>query len=211
MKLYDYFRSSAAYRVRIALNLKGLSAERAFVHLVQNGGEHLKPDYLARNPQGLLPALELDDGNILTQSVAILEYLEETHTEPALLPADPVERAKVRAVALAVACDIHPLNNLRVLNYLKGPLGQDQAAVDTWYRHWITTSFAAIEQMVGDGPFCFGDKPTLADVCLMPQLFNARRFNTELSPYPRILTVEANCAQLEAFAAAHPGRQPDAE
>jgi maleylacetoacetate isomerase len=211
MKLYDYFRSSAAYRVRIALNLKGLSAERAFVHLVRDGGEHLKPDYLTRNPQGLLPALELDDGSILTQSMAILEYLEETHPEPALLPRDPVGRARVRAVALAVACDIHPLNNLRVLNYLKGPLGQDQAAVDAWYRHWITVSFAAIEQMVGNGPYCFGNRPTLADVCLIPQVFNARRFNTELSPYPRILAVEASCTRLDAFAAAHPSNQPDAE
>ena len=211
MKLYDYFRSSAAYRVRIALNLKGLSAERAFVHLVRNGGEHLKSGYLERNPQGLLPALELDDGSVVTQSLAILEYLEEVYPEPPLLPADPLMRARVRAIALAVACDIHPLNNLRVLNYLKGPFGQDQATVDTWYRHWISAGFAAIERMVGQERYCLGDTPSLADVCLIPQLFNARRFNTDLSPYPRILAIEANCVRLEAFAAAYPGKQADAE
>lgn len=211
MKLYDYFRSSAAYRVRIALNLKGLDAEREYVHLVRDGGAHRKADYLAHNPQGLVPALKLDDATVLTQSLAIMEYLEEMHPEPAILPGDAQGRAKVRALAQIVACDIHPLNNLRVLNYLKAPLGHDQDTVNTWYRHWIATGFEALEQMIGTGGFCYGSSPGMADICLVPQVFNARRFDVDLTPYPGIVAVDARCAGLEAFDRAQPASQPDAE
>lgn len=209
MKLYTYFRSSAAYRVRIGLNLKGLAWEAVPVHLTRDGGEQKKPAFLALNPQGLVPALE-DAGAVLTQSLAILEYLEETHPEPALLPADPLLRARVRAFALGIACDIHPLNNLRVLNYLKGPLGHTEEEVAVWYRHWVETGLAALERMVQPGPFCFGDRPTLADVCLVPQMANARRFNSDLSACPTLVAIDAHCQSLPAFAAAHPDRQPDA-
>jgi maleylpyruvate isomerase len=212
MKLYTYFRSSAAYRVRIALNLKGLTPAMVPVHLAKDGGEQTKPDYLAKNPQGLVPALELDDGTVLTQSLAIIEYLEQIRPTPALIPADPVLAAKVRAVALAIACDIHPLNNLRVLNYLKRPLGHGQSVVDAWYRHWILEGgLQAVERMIPGGPFCFGAAPTLADVVLVPQVFNARRFSVAIDHLPKVLAADAACAGIEAFAKAHPSRQPDAQ
>lgn len=212
MKLYSYFRSSAAYRVRIALNLKGLAAEIVPVHLLKDGGEQKLPAYLAKNPQGLVPAVELDDGTVLTQSLAIIEYLERIVPEPRLIPADPVLAAKVRAVALAVACDTHPLNNLRVLTYLKGPLGHSQADADGWYRHWVLEGgLEAVERMIPGTPFCFGDAPTLADVVLVPQVANARRFNVAIDHLPKILAADAACAGLDAFARAHPSRQPDAQ
>lgn len=210
MKLYSYFRSSAAYRVRIALNLKGVAAEIVPVHLVRGGGEQRVPAFLAKNPQGLVPALELDDGTVLTQSLAIIEYLEAIRPAPALIPADPVLAAKVRAVALAIACDTHPLNNLRVLDYLKGPLGQAQTQVDAWYRHWVLKGgLEAVERMIEGAPFCFGSAPSLADVVLVPQVFNARRFKVPLDHLPKVLAADEACAGLDAVARAHPDRQPD--
>ncbi|WP_431024796.1 maleylacetoacetate isomerase [Halomonas sp. H5] len=210
--LYGYFRSSAAYRVRIALNLKGLAYDQAPVNLVK--GEQRFDAFLARNPQGLVPALVTDDGARLTQSLAICEYLDERYPEPALLPADAAGRARVRALAQSVACEIHPLNNLRVLKYLTGELGLDEAAKMTWYRHWITEGFAALEAQLsreaGSGDFCHGDTPGLADLCLVPQVFNAERFACDLAPYPRIRRIVANCRALDAFARAAPEAQPDA-
>ena len=212
MKLYGYFRSSAAYRVRIALALKGIAVEAASIHLVKDGGQQMKPDYLARNPQGLVPALELDDGTIITQSLAIIEYLDSIAPEPRLIPQDPVEAAQVRAVALTIACDIHPLNNLRVLNYLKGPLARSQDEVDRWYGHWMLKGgLEAVEALIEDGRFCFGDRPSLADVCLIPQVFNARRYKIDISHLKKIVRIDSHCADIAAFAAAHPSRQPDAE
>jgi maleylacetoacetate isomerase len=204
MKLYDYFRSSAAYRVRIALNLKGATYERHEVHLVRNGGEHLTPTYRAINPQARVPALELDGATILTQSPAILEWIEENYPEPPLLPEDPVLRARVRAVTAIVSCDIHPLNNLAVLNYLRDQLGHDQETVNSWYRHWVEEGFRAIESLVEGKPFCFGDRPSLADVALVPQVYNARRFNVSLDPFPRIAHIDAVCMAIKAFADAAP-------
>ena len=214
MKLYDYFRSSAAYRVRIALNLKGIEPdERTFVHLRM--GSQRAQDYLALNPQGLVPALALDNGSVLTQSLAVIEYLDETHGEPPLLPHDPTGRARVRAIALSIACEIHPLNNLRVLNYLIGTLGASREQKDGWYRYWIDVGFEAIEKTLArdgaTGRFCHGDTPTLADICLVPQMANARRFEIDLSPYPTLIRIESACNALPAFAAAAPARQPDAE
>jgi maleylacetoacetate isomerase len=213
MKLYDYFRSSAAYRVRIALNLKGVAPERAFVHLRR--GAQRDAGYLDLNPEGLVPLLVTDDGTALTQSLAIIEWLEETHPSPPLLPAAPLERARVRAVALAIACDIHPLNNLRVLKYLTGTLGADDAARDAWYAHWCAVGLQALEARLAreaaTGRCCHGDTPTLADVCLVPQLANARRVDLDLAPFPTLLRIEAACLALPAFAAAAPSRQPDAE
>ncbi|MBF8222531.1 maleylacetoacetate isomerase [Halomonas sp. 328] len=210
--LYGYFRSSAAYRVRIALNLKGLAHDQAPVNLVK--GEQRGEEYLARNPQGLVPALVTDDGVRLTQSLAICEYLDERYPDPALLPADAAGRARVRALAQSVACEIHPLNNLRVLKYLTGELGLDEAAKMTWYRHWIAEGFAALEAQLsreaGSGDFCHGDTPGLADLCLVPQVFNAERFECDLAPYPRIRRIVANCRALDAFAQAAPEAQPDA-
>lgn len=212
MILYDYFRSSAAYRVRIALELKGLKVEHRPVHLLRGGGEHFHPDFLAKNPQALVPALELDDGAVLTQSLAIIEFIETLRPAPPLIPQDPVLAANTRAVALAIACDTHPLVNLRVLNYLKDALKASPGALEAWRRHWfLKGGLEAVEQLIEPAPFCFGPEPTLADVCLIPQLFSARRFATPLDHLPRILSVEAACAKLPAFQAAHPSRQIDAE
>jgi maleylacetoacetate isomerase len=213
MKLYGYFRSSAAFRVRIALNLKNFAYEQVPVHLRR--GEQSAAAYAALNPQGLVPALE-DAGRLLTQSLAIIEYLEETRPIPPLLPPDPAGRARVRAMGLAVACDIHPLNNLRVLNYLKGPLKATAEQEAAWYRHWIRIGFDGIEGMLADpatGRFCHGPRPTLADVCLVPQVFNAKRYysDDELRPWPRIGAIFAACMELPAFDQAQPAKQPDAE
>ena len=214
MKLYGFFRSSAAYRVRIALNLKGLAYDAAPVHLSRGGGEQKAPAYRKVNPQALVPALE-DGGLTLTQSLAIIEYLEETHPSPPLLPKTPAARARVRALALAIACEIHPLNNLRVLNYLSGPLKLDEDVRRTWYHHWIAEGLQPLEAMLAGssetGKFCHGDAPGMADCCLVPQLANARRFKCDVSPYPTLLAIEKNCQALEAFQRAAPERQPDAE
>jgi len=218
MRLYTYFRSSAAYRVRIALNLKGLAYEAVPVHLLRNGGEQHQPTYRAVNPLGLVPALADADGSLLTQSLAIVEYLEETCPSPALLPTGAVARARVRAFAQGIACDIHPINNLRILNYLRGPLCQQEEQVSGWIRHWVETGLAALEGMVdrpghvpAEGRFCFGDSPGMADLCLVPQLFNARRSGCDLSACPTLVAIDAHCRSLPAFADAAPDRQPDAQ
>jgi maleylpyruvate isomerase len=212
-QLYTYFRSSAAYRVRIALHLKDLTFESIPVHLVRHGGEQHGADYARINPAHLVPAL-VDGDDTLSQSLAIIEYLEETHPTPALLPLDAAGRARVRALAQTVACDVHPLNNLRVLRYLTQELHIDEAAKIKWIQHWITLGFAAFEaQLVSSartGEFCHGNTPTLADCCLIPQLYNARRFDTPLEAYPNLLRVEAACLALEAFQNARPEAQPDA-
>ncbi|MEQ6291507.1 maleylacetoacetate isomerase [Vogesella sp. GCM10023246] len=208
--LFGYFRSSAAYRVRIALNLKGLDYHQQPVSLVK--GEQRGDDYLALNPQGLVPAL-LDNGVLLTQSLAICEYLDDAYPDtPALLPAAPVLRAQVRAVAQSIACDIHPLNNLRVLNYLKNELLLEDDARNAWYQHWVSAGFAALERQLAAsaGQYCFGDVPTLADACLLPQVFNAQRFNVDMAAYPLLAGIAGRLEQLPAFAAAHPSQQPDA-
>ncbi len=214
MKLHTYFRSSAAYRVRIALHLKGLDYEAVPVHLVRGGGEHRQPAYLGLNPAGLVPALE-DAGQVLTQSLAIVEYLEETHPQPALLPAAALDRARVRAIAQVIACDIHPVNNLRVLQYLTRELGASEEQKNAWYRHWVGVGMQAVEAMLaGDartGAFCHGDTPGLADCCLVPQVFNARRFNCPLDDLPTIRRIVDACEQLPAFQKAAPAAQPDAE
>lgn len=213
MQLYGYFRSSATYRARIALNLKGIEYRLMVCHLRK--GEQRDPAYLALNPQGLVPALATDDGAVLTQSLAIIEYLDETHPQPPLLPDDPIGRARVRSLAQLIACEMHPLNNLRVLKYLKAPLGHDQSTIDAWYRYWVAAGFDALEQrLAGEaatGAFCHGDRPTLADVCLVPQVTNARRFDCDLEPYPTIRRIDAACLELAPFQAAAPERQPDAE
>lgn len=212
MKLFGYFRSSAAYRVRIALNLKGIAAEQSFVHLGK--GEHKLPDFGGVNPQRLVPVLQ-DGENLLIQSLAILEYLEETHPVPPLLPADPAGRARVRGLAQIVACEIHPLNNLRVLNYLTGELAVSEEEKLAWYRHWMAEGLEALEALLAGSPetgrFCHGDSPGMADACLVPQLFNARRFDCPLSQYPTLLSIDAACDELPAFRDASPGLQPDAE
>lgn len=211
MKVYTYFRSSAAYRLRIALNLKGLSGDMVSIHLQKDGGQHRKPEYRAINPQMRVPALKLDSGEVLTQSLAIIEYLDEVDPQPPLLPRDPVERAKVRALALAIACDIHPLNNLAPLRYLKNELGQEQSKIDAWYHHWILEGFEALESMVRPGPYASGSEVTLADVCLVPQIYNARRFKVPLDRFPKLVAIDAACAKLPAFEQARPENQPDAE
>lgn len=209
LKLYTYFRSSAAFRVRIALHLKGLAYEPQFVHLRR--GEQHTPGYRALNRQGLVPTL-VHAGQVLHQSLAIIEYLEEQFPEPRLLPVSPVERAQVRALALAVACDIHPLNNLRVLQYLEQGLGRSQSERDAWYRHWISEGFRALEVMLASsGPYCYGATPTLADCCLVPQVWNALRFECDLAPCPRVRHIHATCMQHPAFVAAAPECQPDFE
>jgi maleylpyruvate isomerase len=211
VKLYSYFRSSAAYRVRIALNLKGLPYEMDFVHLTKDGGRQHSAEFNAINPAKLVPALRLDSGDVLTQSLAIIDYLDETHPQPPLLPVDPVQRAKVRAVALTIACDIHPIDNLRVLQYLKRTLKHEQSDIDAWYHHWIIQGFNAIEAAIAPGPHCFGAQVTLADICLVPQVFNARRLNVPLEAFPKIVAVESACLKLAAFDKARPENQPDAE
>jgi maleylacetoacetate isomerase len=204
--LYDYHRSSAAYRVRIALNLKGVDYESRPVNLLESAQRG--DDYRELNPQGLIPMLEID-GHRLTQSLSIIVYLDQVFPDPPLVPRDPADGAHVRAMALAVACDIHPLNNLRVLKYLKGQLGRSQEEVDAWYAHWITEGLSGLEAIAkaGAGRFLFGDAPTIADVCLVPQLYNARRFNVPLDDYPTLLRADENANALDAFAAAHPDRQ----
>ncbi len=214
LNLYTYFRSSAAFRVRIALEWKGLAFHSIPVHLLREGGGQHAPEYVARNPQRLIPALDVD-GRMLTQSLAILEYLEETHPQPPLLPPDAIGRARVRALCAAVACDIHPLNNLRVLRYLSSTLGIDEPRRDAWYRHWIEIGFEAIERLLQrdrpPGPYCHGETPTLADCCLIPQVFNANRYRIPLDPYPTIRAIHDACLRLEAFQRAAPQAQPDAE
>ena len=214
MKLYSYFRSSAAYRVRIALNLKGLAYEYAPIHLLRDGGQQLKPDYRELNPDGIVPTF-IDGDDVLTQSLAIIEYLEETHPEPTLLPGTPLDRAFIRSVALQIACEIHPVDNLRVLKYLKHTLKVGDEAKDAWYRHWLESGFDSLEKRLANdsrvGKLCFGDTPTLADLCLVPQVFNAQRFNLDMSRYPTIERIADHAAQIDAFARAAPGQQPDAE
>jgi maleylacetoacetate isomerase/maleylpyruvate isomerase len=207
VRLYTYFRSSAAYRVRIALHLKGASYEAVSVNLLK--GEQREADYQAVNPQRRVPSLDIG-GTTLIQSPAILEYLDEIYPEPPLLPMGAVNRAKVRAIASLIACDIHPLNNSGTLAYIKKRLGHDQAAADEWYAHWVREGFETIETLLGPGPYAFGSKVTLADVYLVPQVFNARRFNVPLDAYPKIVAVDAACAELKAFQDAAPDNQPDA-
>jgi len=206
--LYTYYRSGAAHRVRIALALKGISYQSVAIHLVR--GEQLRPEYRAINPQARVPAFQLPSGEILLQSPAILEYLEETAPKPPLLPADPIARAKVRAVAAIIGCDIHPINNVAVLNALRA-LGQGPDAVQTWIADWINRGFTAVEQLIGAEDWCFGAGPGLADIFLVPQIFSARRFKLDLAPYPRIRRIEALAAAHPAFTAAAPEHQPDAE
>ena len=201
--LYDYYRSSAAYRVRIGLNLKGVAYDSVDVSLLN--GDQRSPEHLARNPQGFVPVLDVGEG-VLTQSLAILDYLDAKHPEPRFVPADPLARSRTLAMALTVACDIHPLNNLRVLNHLKRELSIEEQARNDWYRHWVVQGFDALEQMAGEGPFLGGDAPDMADICLIPQLFNARRFEVDLTPYPKLVAADAAAQRLEAFAAAHPDR-----
>jgi len=212
VKLYTYFRSSAAFRVRIALNLKGLSYEPRFVHLAR--GEHRQPEYAALNPQALVPALA-DEGGLLTQSLAIIEYLEEKHPSPPLLPKDLLGRARVRSLSLLIACEIHPLNNLRALQYLVNELGHSEEDKNRWYQHWIRDGMAKFEADLvrgrAAGRFCHGDIPTMADCCLVPQIFNARRFKCDLAHAPTALRVFEECMKLEAFQRAQPASQPDAE
>ena len=202
--LYSYWRSSAAYRVRIALALKGLPYDTTYVHLVNGGGEQHSPEYKSLNAQGLVPS-------VLTQSLAIIEYINDCHPGTPLLPLAPFARAKVRAMAQAIACEIHPINNLRVLKYLRTSVGLDDDAVNSWYQHWVSEGLGALELMVGDDGFCYGNTPLFADICLIPQLYNARRFNVDLAAYPKLCRIEANCLQLEAFKQAVPEAQADAQ
>jgi maleylacetoacetate isomerase len=214
MKLYNYFRSSASFRVRIALNLKGLPYEYAVVHLTKEGGQQHRPEFLAVNPDALIPVLD-DDGHVLTQSLAIIEYLDETHPQPPLLPAAPLERAYVRALALGIACEIHPLNNLRVLRYLVRELKVSDEQKNAWYRHWVEQGLAAVEsRLVAErraGRFALGDQVTIADVVLVPQIFNAQRFDCRLDHVPTVMRIFERCMEQPAFADAQPARQPDAE
>ncbi len=214
MKLHGFFRSSASYRLRIALALKGIAAEQVSVHISRpGGGDQFQPGFRKLNPQLLVPVLE-DDGHAFVQSLAILEYWEETHPTPPILPQGAAARARVRGLALMIACEMHPLNNLRVLNYLTGTLGVSEDAKLAWYRHWVKLGFDALEPMLANsaetGIFCHGDAPTMADICLVPQVFNAKRFDCPLGDYPTIMRIYETCEKLPAFAAAHPSRQPDA-
>lgn len=214
LTLYSYFRSSAAYRVRIALNLKGVKPDYRFVHLLKNGGEQHGDSYKALNPQELVPTL-VDKGRAIGQSLAIIEYIDEIFPEPPLLPKDAFGRARVRQIAYAIACDIHPINNLRVLQYLGAELGATEAQRIVWQKHWMELGFAAAEKLIaqsrGAGSWCCGDAPTLADICLIPQMANARRIELDLSPYPTLLRIEQTALSHPAFAAAQPKEQPDAE
>ena len=212
-KLYTYFRSSAAFRVRIALNLKEVDYESVYVHFSRSGGEHRQPEFLELNPQGLLPVLD-HDGTQLTQSVAIIEYLDAYFPDPRLIPGDPTERAHVQALAQIIACDTHPLNNLRVLRYLRSDLDLDEEGVTRWYQHWVAESFRAFEallQRYGSGSYCYREMVSLADVCLVPQVYNARRFGCDLTPYPVLSRIAAGLADQDAFLRAAPENQPDAE
>jgi maleylpyruvate isomerase len=214
MRLYGYFRSSAAFRVRIVLNIKGLDYDQSFIHLRKH--DQRSPDYLKLNPQGLVPSLVTENGSVLTQSMAIIEYLEETRPTPALLPRDPVARARVRSLAEAVACDIHPIDNLRVLQFLTRQLGHNEQDIETWFNHWIATGFDGIETILATdgkaGKYCHGDTPGMADVCLVPQVFNAKRYASfDLGRYPTIMRIFENCMKLETFDRAVPEKQPDAE
>jgi maleylpyruvate isomerase len=214
IRLYSYFRSSAAYRLRIALALKRVSFEAIPVHLLRDGGEQFSEDYRRLNPQCLVPTLEIAEG-ALSQSLAIIEWLEETHPEPPLLPKDPFQRARIRAFALAIACDIHPLNNLRVLKKLRADLGADDAKINAWYRHWVEQGLGAVEQLItseaADRGVCFGQSPSLADICLVPQMANARRYDCDTSKLPRLVAIDAALRERPAFRAAAPDAQPDFE
>jgi maleylpyruvate isomerase len=211
VKLYSYFRSSAAYRVRIALNLKGIAYDTIPIHLIKDGGHNKRPEFRAINPQMRVPVLVTPHGDILTQSLAIIEYLDETHPEPPLLPKEPIARARVRALADLIACDIHPLNNTSPLRYLKRDMGQEQSVIDAWYHHWVITGFEALEAMIGEGPYLCGKDVTLADTCLVPQVANARRLKVPLDTFPKIVAADAACLKLAAFDKARPENQPDAE
>jgi maleylacetoacetate isomerase len=209
MQLYSYFRSSASYRVRIALALKGLSYQTIAIHLVKE--EHKQAPFLSINPQTRVPALTTDEGDVLIQSLAIIDWLDETHPQPPLLPADPLARARVRGVSHIIAMDVHPLGNTGPRNYLLKKLNLDLETVDAWTRHWIEDGMQAVETMIARGPFCFGAEPTLADICLVPQAFNARRYKVDMAKFPKISAVDEACRQHPAFAAAAPAAQPDAE
>jgi len=211
VKLYSYFRSSAAYRVRIALNLKKLPYEMVPIHLTKDGGRQHTPEFRAVNPQARVPALELSSGEVLTQSLAIIEYLDDIHPEPPLLPADALDRAKARSIAQLIACDIHPLNNLIALQYIKRQLKHEQPDIDAWYHHWIIAGFTALETMLTSAPYACGAHVTLADICLVPQVANARRYKVPLDKFPKIVAVDAACLKLPAFDKARPENQPDAE
>ena len=211
MKLYSFFRSSAAYRARIALNLKGLAYETASVHLIKDGGHNKRPEFRAVNPQMRVPALVTPTGEVLIQSLAIIEYLDETHPEPPLLPKDPIGRAQARALAQIIACDIHPLNNTSPLRYLKNEMHQEQSAIDAWYHHWILAGFDALEALVRPGPYACGTQVTIADVFLVPQVANARRLKVPLDKFPKIVGIDTACLALPAFDRARPENQPDAE
>ena len=211
MKLYSFFRSSAAYRVRIALNLKGIAYETASVHLVKDGGHNKRPEFRAVNPQMRVPALVTATGDVLIQSLAIIDYLDETHPTPPLLPKEPIARAQARALAQIVACDIHPLNNVGPLRYLKNQMHQEQSAIDAWYHHWVIAGFEAYEALVLPGPYSCGGEVTLSDLCLVPQVYNARRLKVPLDQFPKIVGIDATCLKLPAFDRARPENQPDAE
>jgi len=211
LKLYTYYRSSAAYRVRIALNLKGLPYEMVPIHLSKDGGYQRKPEFRTINPQMRVPVLALSSSDVLTQSLAIIEYLDDIHPEPPLLPADPLARAKVRAVAQTIACDIHPLNNSGTLQYLKNTLKHAQSEIDAWYHYWIIEGFNALEPMIAPAPYACGAQVTLADICLVPQVANARRFKVPLDAFPKLVAAEQACLKLSAFDKARPENQPDAE